>query len=329
MLSIPDFDKKQIIVVLAREGEKIRLLNGNLIVMDPEGKTKLQVSCYRLFLILIIGHISLTTAMIQEAAKFGFGFALFTPGFRYYAMIGGLKEGNTLLKEKQYAFQSPELAKHLIRNKIAGQYDALTGQRNKNELIRDAMVSLKGYYAEVSSADSRGTVMAYEGLASKLYFRYFFNDMSWQGRQPRVKRDWINSALDIGYTVLFSFVEALLNAYGFDTYRGILHTQFYMRKSLVCDLVEPFRVLIDAAVKKGYHLSQIGEKDFTIVNHRYELSWANTPKYVKLFLEAILAEKDTIFLYIQQYYRCFMKGTEAERFPFYRKGEVTFGPDQL
>ncbi len=28
------------------------------------------------------------------------------------------------------------------------------------------------------------------------------NNVLWQGRQPRIKRDYINSVLDIGYTVL-------------------------------------------------------------------------------------------------------------------------------
>ena len=64
--------------------------------------------------------------------------------------------------------------------------------------------------------------MAYEGLASKLYFRNHFNNVLWIGRKPRIKRDYVNAVLDIGYTILFSFIDALLSCYGFDTYCGVI-----------------------------------------------------------------------------------------------------------
>ena len=329
MITAPDFEKKQIIFVFAKEGEKISLMNGNLLVKDSDGKVKLQVSCFRLFLVYIIGHTSLTTPLIQEARKYGFGFALLTSGFRFYAMVGAEKDGNTLLKENQYRYDGLEIAVHLIRNKIAMQYANLSEQRVKSDAVKEGMELLKRYYRDTLTADSRNSLMAYEGLASRIYFKNHFNNLLWQGRQPRVKMDWINSTLDIGYTVLFSFIESLLCAYGFDTYRGVLHTQFYMRKSLVCDLVEPFRPIIDKTVKKCYNLKEIKESDFTVINHQYQLQWKYSPKYAKLFMEAILAEKNTIFLYIQNYNRCFMKQADIGQYPFYYKGEIIHGIDKL
>lgn len=41
-----------------------------------------------------------------------------------------------------------------------------------------------------------------------------------------------------------------------DVYCGVLHTMFYMRKSLVCDVMEPFRVIVDEQVKKSLNLGQ-------------------------------------------------------------------------
>ena len=55
--------------------------------------------------------------------------------------------------------------------------------------------------------------------------------------------------MDIGYTYLFNFIDALLRLYGFDTYLGFYHKEFYQRKSLVCDVVEPFRCIIDKNTK--------------------------------------------------------------------------------
>lgn len=72
-------------------------------------------------------------------------------------------------------------------------------------------------------------------------------------------------------------LEVLLESYGFDTYCGVLHKQFYMRKSLVCDIVEPFRVLIDDAVKKAINLKQIKEEDFIVIQNQYRLKWEHSP----------------------------------------------------
>ena len=64
-----------------------------------------------------------------------------------------------------------------------------------------------------------------------------------------------------------------------------MHTQFYMRKSLVCDIVEPFRVLIDHEVKKAINLKQIKEEDFIIINHQYRLKWDKSADYVKILMK--------------------------------------------
>ena len=162
--------------------------------------------------------------------------------------------------------------------------------------------------------------MGYEGLASKMYFREYFDDLGWSGRYPRTKIDYLNSILDIGYTILFAYIEALLSIYGFDLYCGVMHTGFYMRKSLVCDIMEPFRVIIDKQMKKSVHLKQFQEEDFFCENERYVLQWKNSPKYVKVFLEAIFEHKDEIFLYVRQYYRAFMKSSSLEQFPTWTIG---------
>lgn len=329
MLTAPDFEKKQIVFVFAKDGEKISLLNGNLTVKDGNGKIKIQVSCFRLFLVAVVGDISITTALIREAKKYGFFFALYSTSFRLNAVIGAEKDGNTLLKERQYAYHGSEIAKHLTKNKIAMQYETLMAQREKSDAVREALAMLKSYYREIDKAEGLNSLMAYEGLASRVYFKNHFNNLLWNGRQPRIKKDWINSALDIGYTVLFSFIESLLLAYGFDTYRGVLHRQFYMRKSLTCDLVEPFRPLIDKTVKTCYNLKEIGEDDFVLINHQYQLQWKLSPKYVAVFMKAILKHKTEIFLYIQQYYRCFMKQADVSHYPFYFKGELRDGACEL
>ena len=319
MLSLNDFSKKQIVFVYANDGEKIAYKNDNLIVKDKDDKIKFQVSLYRLYIIYIIGDTSLTTVILKKAKKFGFSIALLSTTFRLYEMIGDIKLGNTLLKEKQYKYSKFDIAKHIVWNKILNEINVLKNIRKKDSYIKDTIVILNDYMLKSIECNDYYLLLSYEGNAAKLYFKVIFDNVEWKGRKPRIKFDYINSALDIGYTILFTFIEVIANSFGFDIYVGVLHKQFYMRKSLICDFVEPFRTIIDEQVRKSINLKQMKEDDFMLINKQYRLKYENSTKYANIFLSAILDEKERIFLYIQEYYRAFMKEKSVEHFPIYER----------
>ena len=58
----------------------------------------------------------------------------------------------------------------------------------------------------------------------------------------------------------FNCMDSLLRLYGFDTYKGFYHKLFFQRKSLACDVMEPFRCVIDKQILKAFNLGQIDEK---------------------------------------------------------------------
>jgi CRISPR-associated protein Cas1 len=159
--------------------------------------------------------------------------------------------------------------------------------------------------------------MGMEGNASRVFFSAWFRALGWTRRAPRCKPDIPNVLLDIGYTHLFHFVEALLSLYGFDLYCGVHHTFFYQRKSLVCDLVEPFRCIIGRRVRKAHNLGQITPDDFFQKDGQWHLVYKDQDKYVRLFLKDILGEKQKIFLFCQSYYRWFMRDRPMDLFPVY------------
>lgn len=318
MLSANDFCKKQIIFVLANNGERIAFSNDNIIVKTSEGNIKFQVTCYRLFLIYIVGHCSLTSVVIQKAQKFGFFIALMTSGFKLYSVIGASKDGNTLLHKKQYENTEIDIAKHIIKNKIENQISEINSNRNKHLLQVECLEKMNCYLQKLDGVSQLQELMGYEGLAAKAYFAAHFNNVVWKGRKPRIKSDYVNSVLDIGYTMLFSYIDALLMCFGFDTYCGFLHKQFYMRKSLTCDIIEPFRVIIDHEIKKAINLRQIKQEDFIVINNQFRLKYVENPKYIKFLMSPIIENKEEIFEYVQQFYRSFMKGNSITEYPRYR-----------
>lgn len=315
MLTLPDFVEKKIVIAFPKNGDKISFKNDNLLITDNFNHIKLQLSCYKLFALFIVGEFTLTSGLIEKSKKFGFSIIFFTYNFKVYSGINFKMEGNTLLRKKQYTTErSTEIAKCIIINKIENQRNILKKMRNPENaegliiLNNSIMKLLRNEYDTYE-------IMGIEGIAAKVYFKRLFKEFDWKGRQPRVKRDKINLLLDIGYTVLFNFIEAILNIYGFDIYKGNLHKEFYQRKSLVCDMVEPFRPIIDYRIRKGYNLGQFNNYNFSVNNQQYSLDWKDSADFVNIILSELMEHKSMIFLYIQSYYRWFMKEKSIIEFP--------------
>ena len=55
--------------------------------------------------------------------------------------------------------------------------------------------------------------------------------------------------------------------------------------------------------------------DFEKYNERWCLKYKNNPQYIQFLMQAIMEYKDEIFMYIQNYYRYFMKMKSVSEFP--------------
>ena len=98
---------------------------------------------------------------------------------------------------------------------------------------------LEKYSKEISLSDSTNR----EGLAAKVYFNRMFGNGFARGDD-----DPINQALNYGYMVLLSYFNREIVASGYITQMGINHKNIFNDFNLSCDLMEPFRPLVDKAV---------------------------------------------------------------------------------
>ena len=317
MLNANDFKKKQIVFLFTNEGDKLSFLNDNIIVKNKEGGIKYQSTCYRLFMICVVGNISITSGLIQRSKKFGFSICLMTTTFKVYEILGARMEGNTLLRKHQYEYTENDIGRKIEQNKIKNQSQILKNIRGKNQIMKEGIELLDKMVVQLEQQLEYLEVMGIEGNAARVYFSRVFDNVDWKGRKPRIKNDYVNVTLDIGYTMLFNIVDAILQVYGFDTYYGVFHKCFYMRKSLVCDLMEPIRPVVDYQVRKSINLGQCKENDFEVINNRWCLKYKSNPQYIQFLMNAILEYKDDIFLYIQQYYRFFMKRISVSEIPVF------------
>ena len=318
MMSLPDFKEKQIVFLSSDEKQKVSFRNTNVVVRDADKKIIHQSSCYRLFCLIIMGNTVITSGLIERAKRFAFPIVLMKRNMRVYEVLNAETSGNFLLREQQYTTtHGADLAVKIVYNKILNQRSLLMNIRNKTGEEQVAIERISGYLEQVPQADNPQVLLGLEGKSAQEYFKTFFGNMSWNGRKPRIKHDIPNLLLDIGYTYLFNLMECLLRLYGFDVYKGVYHTLFFQRKSLVCDFVEPFRCIIDQALRRAYGLKQVDEKDFELHRHRYELPFKHNKKYTRIFLEALMKHKTDMFLYVQSYYRNFMRQNPIELYPVF------------
>ena len=175
-----------------------------------------------------------------------------------------------MLRKRQYEYTQNDIGRKIEQNKIANQMDTLKNIRKKTEEIKEGIEFLQDMIDKLNEPLNYLEVMGIEGNAARVYFTRVFNNVKWNGRKPRIKNDYINVTLDIGYTMLFNIVDAILQIYGFDTYYGVFHKCFYMRKSLVCDIMEPMRPIIDYEIRKAINLNQCKKDDFEVYDPKVD-----------------------------------------------------------
>lgn len=318
MITMPTFLYNKIVMIFPMNGDKISFKNDNLLIRDKDNKIKFQYTCYKIFIIFIIGGYTISTGLIERSKKFGFSIIFLNPNFKITATINYKTEGNYLLREKQYKCNSSnKIANRIIYNKLLSEIWYLEKINNPNnniglEILKQNLIKLNNYELSINE------IMGIEGISAKVYFNRMFSNFDWSGRRPRLKNDIPNLLLDIGYTILFNYIEALLNIYGFDIYKGHLHQEFYKRKSLVCDMIEPFRVIIDYKIRKMYNLGQIKKNNFILGNNRYNINFNISKEIISEFLDEINKYKKCIFDYILKYYRWFMNNQNIDNFPIVR-----------
>lgn len=111
---------------------------------------------------------------------------------------------------------------------------------------------LYGYISEMELNDESNR----EGHAAKVYFNALFGQCF-----SRNNDNSMNAALNYGYSLILSAVNREVCACGYLTQLGLFHDNMFNHFNLSCDLMEPFRVLIDRIVaKRKYNIFGTDEK---------------------------------------------------------------------
>ncbi len=181
-----------------------------------------------------------------------------------------------ILKQIEWNVISKEnIWMEIVKNKILNQTLLL------QKINSGSYKLLSGYIKEVKIGDKTNR----EGHAAKIYFKELF------GKEfVRHNDDVINSALNYGYAILLSTINKEIINNGYLTQLGIHHKNEFNEFNLTCDLMEPFRVIIDRYVYDNL------ERDFDV---NYKLDLVNLFNQRFRYNNKMYVLKDIIEMYVK------------------------------
>ena len=154
---------------------------------------------------------------------------------------------------------------------------------------------LQSYFTEVQDND----ISNREGHAAKVYFNCLLG-----AGNSRKAGGFVNGCLNYGYAVLLSAFNREIVASGYLTQLGIWHENEFNEFNLACDLMEPFRVVVD---RTAMALEE-GDKDFkkkmaNILNYQTLIDGKNTTldlairQYTRSVFHALEEQDENLLLF--------------------------------
>jgi len=205
------------------------------------------------------------------------------------------KMGSTaMIRRKQLDAVNCEIGLNLvidlIKQKLVNQITFLKklkySRPNKHELFEAPVITIQGSLEALDHdyenlEDSRSLIMGLEGAAGRAYFSCISKIMPekyrFKGRSKRPAKNPFNAVLNYCYGVLYSRVEKACIIAGLDPFVGFMHTDNYNKKSLVFDLIEPFRIYAEQVAVYLFTGKKIKDEYFDIKQHSCSLNTKGKP----------------------------------------------------
>ena len=176
-------------------------------------------------------------------------------------------------------------------SELIGYYGAHdTSLKVRNQIAWSEEIKKRGeaeqlyeYINEIEFGDATNR----EGHAAKVYFNALFGmDFT------RSAENVTNAALNYGYSLLLSTFNRCVVANGYITQLGLFHDNVFNQFNLACDLMEPFRPIVDMKVKKmGFSFFEKEQKYEMISLLKEEVIIGNRNEYltnaIKIYTKSV------------------------------------------
>jgi len=267
------------------------------------GEEKRSISAQKVQSIWITTAASFSTDAIQMAMENNIDVVFLDHFGNPYARIWQSKLGSTtkIRRRQLEVSESREglsLAMDWVVQKMSNQISFLEELQRHRAEKADTMAeyldsmhfALQKLQAWRERQDAEpGTVRALEGGAGHAYFAClsFLIPEAWRfsGRSHQPARDGFNAMLNYSYGILYGLVERACLLAGLDPYIGFLHSDNYNKKSLIFDIIEPFRTHGDETVFYLFSKRQVKKEYFNEIPNGVTLNESGKKLLISAFNE--------------------------------------------
>lgn len=241
-------------VVVITKRAKLDLQLGKMVVRSDE-TVKIVLSEISTILIESTA-VSITTSLIAELAKRKIKVIFCdekrNPSCELVNYYGSHDTSNKVRRQIAWKQRTKEAVwTEIVTEKIRKQKELLEA------LGKEESELLASYIREIAWNDGTNR----EGHAAKVYFNTLFGlDFT------RTEDNFINAALNYGYSIILSAFTREVVANGYITQLGLFHDNMFNQFNLASDLMEPFRILVDREVTEMNLIQFEHEEKIQLVN---------------------------------------------------------------
>lgn len=192
------------------------------------------------------------------------------------------------------------IAKALVQAKIARSLQVLDWLGQRHDIPRQIQVA-KLESSKLGRATTVADLRVVEGRVARRYWEAFGKvlpeHLDFQGRMTSSHQnnasDPVNLALNYGYGFLEGEVRRAINSVGLEPSVGFLHdfSDYQTKQSLVYDLQEPFRWLVDVSVVEAFESRALalGDFYFTGDDYRFRFEAGAKQRFIDVLRERVNA----------------------------------------
>lgn len=269
--------------IVITERCKLDLRYNNMNIRKNESLKQVNISEIGV-LIIESTSVSITSALLSELMKNKikviFCDETHNPESELIPYYGGYDSSERIKSQINWSNEIKEsLWTIIVSEKIRKQMKVLKSFNLKEYKL------LENYMFQVEHFD----VTNREGHAAKVYFNSLFG----LNFSRDDKENVINMALDYGYSILLSLFNREVVSNGYITNIGLFHRNKFNPFNLSCDLMEPFRPLVDKLIvemgvdnfgtEEKRNLQQLLSTQLYIKNKEYYL-----PDVIKIYTKSLL-----------------------------------------
>jgi len=188
------------------------------------------------------------------------------------------------------------IAKTLVEAKIARSIQVLEWLAERYDLSREVLLAKR----EALKLRQARTVIAVRSVEGRVAVKYWEaygkvlpEALDFQGRMTTSHQnnatDPVNAALNYGYGFLEGEVRRAINTLGFEPAVGFLHdtSDYQTKQSLVYDIQEPFRWLVDLTAMQAFESGSLDVPNFHFTgdDYRYRFDAEAKTRFLNLLRE--------------------------------------------